>query len=94
MSDVIGSWKIMAEPVAAQVAQGPLGSAGQVPALEHDAPDTAAWPFGRRPMTASDVTLLPQPDSPTMPRVRPAATEKPTPSTRLGAAPSWPGRRR
>ena len=27
---------------------------------------------------ASDVTLLPQPDSPTIPRVRPAATEKPT----------------
>jgi hypothetical protein len=27
---------------------------------------------GSRPMTASDVTLLPQPDSPTSPRVRPA----------------------
>ena len=32
-------------------------------------------------MTESAVTLLPQPDSPTMPSVSPAAIEKLTPST-------------
>src|SRR6266567_2394969 len=36
---------------------------------------------GTNPMIDSAVTLLPQPDSPTMPSVRPAAIEKLTPST-------------
>src|SRR3970040_501192 len=36
---------------------------------------------GTRPMIESAVTLLPQPDSPTMPRVRPRSRRKSTPST-------------
>ena len=36
---------------------------------------------GTRPMIDSAVTLLPQPDSPTMASVRPASTAKLTPST-------------
>ena len=43
-------------------------------------------------MTASEVTLLPQPDSPTMPSVRPRATEKLTPSTASVRRPSVPGK--
>ncbi|PSK59154.1 hypothetical protein B0E53_06921 [Micromonospora sp. MH33] len=34
-----------------------------------------------RPRTASDVTLFPEPDSPTMPSVRPRSTANDTPST-------------
>ena len=37
--------------------------------------------FGLRPMIVRQVTLLPQPDSPTMPSVWPFSTEKLTPST-------------
>jgi hypothetical protein len=37
--------------------------------------------FGFSPMIVRQVTLLPQPDSPTMPRVCPFSTEKETPST-------------
>src|SRR5687768_10087799 len=36
---------------------------------------------GTRPMIESAVTLLPQPDSPTMPRVRPRSRRRSTPST-------------
>ena len=39
-------------------------------------------------MIDSDVTLLPQPDSPTMPSVRPASTAKLTPSTAVTSRPS------
>src|SRR5215831_10513027 len=39
--------------------------------------------FGLRPMIERQVTLLPQPDSPTMPSVLPFSTEKLTPSTAL-----------
>src|SRR5688572_13332764 len=41
---------------------------------------------GSRPITASEVTDLPQPDSPTSPIVSPGATEKLTPSTACVAA--------
>jgi len=36
-----------------------------------------------RPRIASDVTLLPDPDSPTIPSVRPRSTANDTPSTAL-----------
>ena len=36
-----------------------------------------------RPMIVRHVTLLPQPDSPTIPSVLPFSTEKPTPLTAL-----------
>ena len=38
---------------------------------------------GLRPMIVRQVTLLPQPDSPTIPRVLPFSIEKETPSTAL-----------
>src|SRR5688500_8137210 len=43
---------------------------------------------GTSPMMESAVTLLPQPDSPTMPRVRPGSSLKSTPSTARTSPPS------
>ena len=43
---------------------------------------------GTSPMIDSAVTLLPQPDSPTMPSVRPASRPKLTPSTAANSPPS------
>src|SRR5882757_5463191 len=58
-----------------------------------------AWPKvracgGRRPIKASDVTDLPEPDSPTSPSTSPGAIEKLTSRTAVKAAssvPVWPG---
>src|ERR1700755_706200 len=44
-------------------------------------PSSSALPARVRPMIVSPVTLLPEPDSPTMPSVRPSSTENETPST-------------
>ncbi len=89
LSEVIGSWKIIAMrlPRRARISSGvsvarSLPSKRTVPALMRP------WPLGSRPMMDSEVTLLPQPDSPTMPSVRPAATEKLTPSTAANSPPS------
>src|SRR5450830_1502590 len=51
-------------------------------------PAMRPWPFGNKPMIDSDVTLLPQPDSPTIPSVRPDSTEKLMPSTAVNSPPS------
>ena len=53
-------------------------------------PVTSALCFGSRPITASDVTLLPQPDSPTSPSVLPRASEMSTPSTATVRRPRSP----
>ena len=50
-------------------------------------PLTSAPPFGNRPMMASEVTLLPQPDSPTMPSVLPRSDRKAHPVDGEGLAP-------
>src|SRR5438093_13290848 len=45
-------------------------------------PEIRALPAKRvRPITVSDETLLPEPDSPTIPRARPRSTVYETPST-------------
>ena len=46
-------------------------------------PEISAYFESVRPMTASELTLLPEPDSPTMPSVSPGWTENETPSTAL-----------
>src|SRR6476620_11065116 len=47
-------------------------------------PEIRALPAKRvRPITVSDETLLPEPDSPTMPSARPRSTVYETPSTAL-----------
>ena len=72
LSEVIGSWKIIdillprslrrssAESVSTSRSPNSTASASTLPGG-----------LGTSPMTDSDVTLLPQPDSPTRPMVRP-----------------------
>ena len=78
-SEVIGSWKIIAmrsprSPVrlsgCARSSRWPSNSA---------APSIRTPLAPRRPMTASEVTLLPLPDSPTMASVSPGVTARSTP---------------
>ena len=60
--------------LAAHRAQLRVGELDQVAALEHRACRRRRVPArGRIPSSASDVTLLPQPDSPTIPSVSPRA---------------------
>src|SRR5579883_2832537 len=53
-------------------------------------PVTFAVRLGKRPITARKVTLLPEPDSPTTPSVRPRATPSETPSTARVTRPASP----
>jgi hypothetical protein len=45
--------------------------------------------IGNSPISASDVTLFPQPDSPTIHKVRPRLTENEIPSIRSAGAFGW-----
>src|SRR5450756_990301 len=58
------------------------------PSKVMEPPAILPWPLGNKPMIDSDVTLLPQPDSPTIPSVRPDSTEKLMPSTAVNSPPS------
>src|SRR5215469_15084996 len=82
LSDVIGSWKIIEIwlPRRSRISAG-LSFRRSMPS-NRISPE-AIRPGGRgiNPMIESAVTLLPQPDSPTMPSVRPGLSEKLTPST-------------
>src|SRR5688572_5220323 len=82
LSEVIGSWKII-ESLSPRRSRRRRGDA-----LSRSSPSNSTSPpamrpggCGTRPMMVSAVTLLPQPDSPTMPSVRPRSSEKSTPST-------------
>src|SRR5580704_994864 len=79
---VIGSWKIMAMrlPRMDRIAFS-SSVARSCPSNRIEPPTMRATFSGRSRMTDNAVTLLPQPDSPTMPSVSPAATSKLTPST-------------
>ena len=69
--------------VAADRAAAGRGHADQVVALEQRLAAEIVFLVLFRPMIVRQVTLLPQPDSPTMPSVFPFSTEKLTPSTAL-----------
>ena len=79
------------QAVAAQVAQLP-GREAPAGRCRRTAPRRrrSAEPFGSRPMMASEVTLLPQPDSPTRPSVAPFATLRSTLSTAWVVRPPSP----
>ena len=85
---VIGSWKIIAMrlPRMSRICAGERSSRFR--------PSNMIWPAAIRPgggtrrITDSDSTDLPQPDSPTMPRVRPRPTEMSTPSTAATSPPA------
>ena len=74
LSEVIGSWKTIADIAPAHVAHGRLVEGQEVRGAEHDPPDRADIPRGRRPMTAGPSIDLPEPDSPTTQSVSPGAT--------------------
>src|SRR5690348_11804611 len=78
---VIGSWKIIAISFP-RISRSRLGFVVRRSSPFHSAvPDEIAVRLGLRPMIVRQVTLLPDPDSPTMPRVWPLSTENETPST-------------
>ena len=80
-SDDIGSWKIIAIALPRSACSSAAGRPTSSRPSKRIEP-AATRPGGRtRPMMDSDVTLLPQPDSPTMASVRPASTLKSMPST-------------
>src|SRR5215218_7514662 len=81
LSEVIGSWKIMAIRSPRRSARSRSVSVSRSWPSNRAEPDTIRAGVGRSPMRASEVTLLPQPDSPTMHRVLPLLTEKDTSST-------------
>ena len=84
LSEVIGSWKIIAISSPRRSARSRSGSASRSRPLNSARPPlSSAGGCGRRPMSASDVRLLPQPISPTMASVRPASSRKETASTRF-----------
>ena len=72
LSEVIGSWKIMARRLPRRSCICRSGSAASSRPSKTTEPDTRVPAFGSSRMMDSAVTLLPQPDSPTMPSVRPA----------------------
>src|SRR5688572_18515761 len=82
LSEVIGSWKIIDSWSPRRSRMRCAGT------LSRSSPSNSTSPAtmrpggcGTRPMIESAVTLLPQPDSPTMPRVRPRPRLRSTPST-------------
>src|SRR6185503_6140801 len=82
LSEVIGSWKIIASlaPRRSRSRAGDCFSRSS-PSSSTSPPAMRPGGCGMRPMIESAVTLLPQPDSPTMPRVRPRSSLRSTPST-------------
>jgi hypothetical protein len=75
LSEVIGSWKIIdiLLPRSLRRSSADSFSTSRFPNITASA-STLPGGLGTRPMTESDVTLLPQPDSPTSPTVRPRGT--------------------
>ncbi|MCS3728082.1 hypothetical protein FHR88_003121 [Bradyrhizobium betae] len=90
MSEVIGSWKIIASRLPRRSRSIWSGVFSRSKPSKRIAPDISALCFGSNPMIASDVTLLPQPDSPTRPSVAPLATLRSTLSTAWVTRPSSP----
>ena len=78
---VIGSWKIIAISLP-RISRSRRGLAVSRSSPFHNAvPEDIAVRFGFSPMIVRQVTLLPEPDSPTIPSVWPLSTENETPST-------------
>ena len=81
-SEVIGSWKIIEMALPRMRRISALGEPDELAAAQPDAAfDSARAASGTRPMMESAVTLLPQPDSPTTPRISPRVEVQLTPST-------------
>ena len=81
LSDVIGSWNTidMRAPQNRRISFGPSAPISSPSNLIEPLRPTPR--FGSSPMIERDSTVLPDPDSPTMPRVRPRSSVNDTPST-------------
>ncbi len=79
--DVIGSWKIIAISRPRMRRSSESGSARRSRPPKVAVPRVTRPLRARMPRIASDVTLLPQPDSPTIPSVSPGAISKEMPLT-------------
>ena len=73
LSEVIGSWKIIASRLPRRSRRVSSGTSSRSMPSKRIEPETSAV-LGSRPMMASEVTLLPQPDSPTRPERRAVGT--------------------
>ena len=89
LSEVIGSWKIIeiCAPRMSSIARRGLPISSS-PAKRIEPATVCPGGSGTRRMMDSAVTLLPQPDSPTIASVVPASTANETPSTALNRP--WP----
>ncbi len=83
LSELIGSWKTMAISLPRTARSSSSGMFSRSSPSKRTDPLISTPRRPSRPRAASDVTLLPEPDSPTMPTVAPAATSRLTPSTAL-----------
>src|SRR5688572_1466824 len=82
LSEVIGSWKIIESLSPRRSRRRRTGTLSRSsPSNSTSPPAMRPGGCGTRPMMERAVTLLPQPDSPTTPSVRPRSSEKSTPST-------------
>ncbi len=72
LSDVFGSWKIIAMSLPRIGRSSSVDSSTRFLPFIITAPDTLAEVRRSSPIAASQVTLLPEPDSPTTPSVSPA----------------------
>ncbi|CFO04809.1 Uncharacterised protein [Bordetella pertussis] len=73
----MGSWNTMAMRVArSSRRRRALAVTMSSPSTRAEPPETSRMPSGSNPMTASDVTDLPDPDSPTTQTVSPACTSR------------------
>src|SRR5205085_10184888 len=82
-SDVIGSWKIIAMSLPRMSRRRFEPIVSRFSPLKIASPLEIVFRFAFRPMIVRQVTLLPEPDSPTIPSVLPFSIEKLTPSTAL-----------
>ena len=95
-SDDMGSWKIMpmrlprsariSGPSRTSVARS-TGASGVFGSVKSTRPPSTRPFLGRRPITVCEITVLPEPDSPTSATVLPAGTRKLTPFTTSEAPP-------
>src|ERR1041384_4080104 len=87
-NDVIGSWKIIAISLPRILRSSLSRSVSRSRPPKSVVPPVTRPARGRMPSSESAVTLLPQPDSPTMPSVSPAATSNEMPLT-AWTVPRW-----
>src|SRR5438270_5069356 len=81
--EVIGSWKIIDSLSPRRLRSRSSESFSRSSPSNSISPAAMRPGGGTNPMMLSAMTLLPQPDSPTMPSVRPRSSRRSTPSTAL-----------